>query len=91
LSKIVLFDKPGYRQGDRPSRGARYVWPQRDDVRLEDFVNDAFARADNIHTAVLGENTFQDDIQNENDNLEVDVDDMEDLGDHSTTLGWLCY
>jgi hypothetical protein len=64
------------------------VWPARENVRLDDLVYDAFARADDIHAAVSGDNVNPDFIPNPEDTMDADMDDMEEIIRESTQPVW---
>jgi hypothetical protein len=76
-----------YRPGVEPDARGQYVWPPREEVRLEDLVNDAFARADDIHEVVFNANVV-DDIPDDDNSLEVNVDDMQEMIQESTQPVW---
>jgi hypothetical protein len=68
-----------YRQGSGDEGPGRYVWPPRENVKVEDLVHDAFARTDEIHAAVSGNTVQPEVIPNNEEAMQVDADDMDEI------------
>ena len=62
----------------------KYVWPPRTAVEVEDMVQDAFARADEIQGNVVEQNSGRGQTSNTDNALNVDDDNMEELIHEST-------
>ena len=73
-------------QGDETGRP---VWPRRAEIRVEDMVQDAFARADAIHADIIdNNNVVHEDTPNPEEALPVDADAMDEMISESTQPVW---